>query len=80
MSYLKLKFRIFCYVFFSIQSRILRRGAELLTVGGRLVYSTCSINPIENEAVIHRLLAETDGALQLVDVSNSLPGLKSAPG
>nr|XP_973505.1 PREDICTED: tRNA (cytosine(34)-C(5))-methyltransferase [Tribolium castaneum] len=63
-----------------IQSRILRRGAELLTVGGRLVYSTCSINPIENEAVIHRLLSETDGALQLVDVSSSLPGLKYMPG
>jgi tRNA (cytosine34-C5)-methyltransferase len=57
-----------------------RRGAELLTVGGRLVYSTCSINPVENEAVIHRLLAETDGALQLVDVSSSLPGLKYVPG
>ncbi|RZC27696.1 tRNA (cytosine(34)-C(5))-methyltransferase, partial [Asbolus verrucosus] len=63
-----------------IQSRILRRGVELLTVGGRLVYSTCSINPIENEAVIHRLLSETDGALQLVDVSSSLPGLKYEPG
>ncbi|KAJ3648435.1 hypothetical protein Zmor_020239 [Zophobas morio] len=63
-----------------IQSRILRRGAELLTTGGRLVYSTCSINPIENEAVIHRLLSETDGALQLVDVGSSLPGLKFMPG
>jgi tRNA (cytosine34-C5)-methyltransferase len=63
-----------------IQSRIVRRGAELLTVGGRLVYSTCSINPVENEAVIHRLLAETDGALQLVDVSSSLPGLKYVSG
>lgn len=65
---------------FRIQSRILRRGAELLTVGGRLVYSTCSLNPIENEAVIHRLLKETDGSLQLVDVSASLPGLKYTPG
>ncbi|KAJ8973049.1 hypothetical protein NQ317_011329 [Molorchus minor] len=63
-----------------IQSRILRRGAELLTVGGKIVYSTCSINPIENEAVIHRLLAETDGALELVDISSSLPGLKYFPG
>lgn len=65
---------------FSIQSRIVRRGAELLAVGGRLVYSTCSLNPVENEAVIHRLLAETGGALQLVDVAHMLPGLKYSPG
>lgn len=60
--------------------RILRRGAELLSVGGRIVYSTCSLNPIENEAVIHRILAETEGALKLVDVSDSLPGLKYVSG
>ncbi|CAG9766447.1 unnamed protein product [Ceutorhynchus assimilis] len=63
-----------------IQYRILRRAAELLTVGGRIVYSTCSINPVENEAVIHRMLLEANGALELVDVSNSLPGLKYSPG
>ncbi|XP_018562848.1 tRNA (cytosine(34)-C(5))-methyltransferase [Anoplophora glabripennis] len=63
-----------------VQSRILKRGAELLAVGGKLVYSTCSINPIENEAVIHRLLRETNGALELIDVSDSLPGLKFNPG
>lgn len=45
-----------------------------------MVYSTCSINPIENEAVIHRLLCETSGALELVDVSDTLPGLKFNPG
>lgn len=47
-----------------------------MTVGGRLVYSTCSLNPIENEAVIHRVLSETNGALQLVDVSKEFPALK----
>lgn len=63
-----------------VQSRVLRRGAELLKVGGQLVYSTCSLNPLENEAVIHRTLVETNGALELVDVSQVLPELKHDPG
>ncbi|CAH2231732.1 jg14312 [Pararge aegeria aegeria] len=59
-----------------IQYRILRRGVELLSIGGRLVYSTCSFNPIENEAVIHRLLQEVGESIKLVDVTDLLPGLK----
>ncbi|KAF5298709.1 hypothetical protein FQA39_LY11719 [Lamprigera yunnana] len=63
-----------------VQSRILRRGVELVSVGGRVVYSTCSLNPIENEAVIHNLLAETNGAVELVDMNNFMPTLKHSPG
>lgn len=51
-----------------------------MAVGGKIVYSTCSLNPVENESVIHRLLAETDGAVELVDVSSDLPGLVYTPG
>ena len=35
----------------ALQLAILSRGIELLGYGGRLVYSTCSLNPIECEAV-----------------------------
>ena len=35
----------------ALQLAILSRGLELLGYGGRLVYSTCSLNPIECEAV-----------------------------
>lgn len=59
-----------------VQYRIARRGAEMLEVGGRMVYSTCSLNPVENEAVLVRLLKESEGALKLVDVSENLKGLK----
>ncbi|KAF5301115.1 hypothetical protein FQR65_LT08945 [Abscondita terminalis] len=63
-----------------VQSRILKRGIELVAVGGRVVYSTCSLNPIENEAVIHHILAESNGAVELVDVSDVLPDLKHSSG
>ena len=35
-----------------LQLDILKRGLNLLKKDGRLVYSTCSFNPIENEAVV----------------------------
>uniref|UniRef100_A0A8D8X5V2 tRNA (cytosine(34)-C(5))-methyltransferase n=1 Tax=Cacopsylla melanoneura TaxID=428564 RepID=A0A8D8X5V2_9HEMI len=63
-----------------IQYRIFKRGVEMLAVGGKIAYSTCSLNPLEDEAVIQRLIVETQGAVQLVDVSQMVPTLKYAPG
>ncbi|KAG5326419.1 NSUN2 methyltransferase, partial [Pseudoatta argentina] len=63
-----------------IQYRIAKRGLELLAVGGRMVYSTCSLNPIENEAVLHRLLCETEDSVQLIDCRDLVPGLICDPG
>ncbi|PIK33663.1 putative tRNA (cytosine(34)-C(5))-methyltransferase [Apostichopus japonicus] len=64
----------------NLQKQILHRGTELLAVGGKLVYSTCSFNPIENEAVVSSVLIASEGALQLADVSGLLPGLKRRSG
>ena len=52
----------------------------MLAVGGTMVYSTCSLNPIEGEAIVHRLLVAAEGALELIDVSDKLPGLKYSRG
>ncbi|KAG2525716.1 hypothetical protein JM18_004742 [Phytophthora kernoviae] len=56
------------------------RGAALLKVGGVMVYSTCSFNPIEDEAVVAELLRRTSGSLELLDVSKKMPQLVSRPG
>ena len=38
----------------SLQYNIVVRGAELLEINGLMAYSSCAINPIENEATISR--------------------------
>ena len=60
--------------------RILVRGLELLAEGGQLVYSTCSMNPLENEAVVAMAIQMSKGAVELVDVSDQIPELKRSPG
>lgn len=63
-----------------LQVRLLDKALRLLKVGGRLVYSTCSMNFVENEAVVAHLLALYPHALELVDVSGELPELIRRPG
>ncbi|KAJ1680129.1 tRNA (cytosine-5-)-methyltransferase ncl1 [Spiromyces aspiralis] len=60
----------------NIQTKILARSMYLLKEGGRLVYSTCSLNPMENEAVVADALNTFGDAIKLIDVSDQLPGLK----
>jgi multisite-specific tRNA:(cytosine-C5)-methyltransferase len=65
---------------YSLQLRILQRGMQILAPGGRLVYSTCSFNPAEDEAVIAAALNEQPGEFSIVDVSADYPELKRRPG
>ncbi|KAJ6145605.1 hypothetical protein N7470_009500 [Penicillium chermesinum] len=64
------------------QARILVRALQMLKVGGRVVYSTCSMNPVENESVIASAIQRCGGAqnVKIVDCSQELPGLKRAAG
>lgn len=45
----------------SLQLRILLRAMKMLKHDGRIVYSTCSLNPVENEAVIAEALRTNPG-------------------
>ncbi|KAI9684966.1 MAG: hypothetical protein M1820_010867 [Bogoriella megaspora] len=65
-----------------MQVRILIRALEMLKVGGRVVYSTCSMNPVENEAVIATAIDRCGGLgkIAMIDCSNELPGLVRLPG
>ncbi|GAB0491969.1 hypothetical protein MMPV_003227 [Pyropia vietnamensis] len=62
-----------------LQLAIAIRGKQLLRPGGVMVYSTCSLNPVENEAVVAALLRATP-SIRLLDVSDELPGLRRRPG
>ena len=63
-----------------LQLQIALRGVSLLKVGGLMAYSTCSLNPCENESVVAELLRRTRGSIELVDASDRLPALNRAEG
>jgi multisite-specific tRNA:(cytosine-C5)-methyltransferase len=64
------------------QVRILVRGLQNLKVGGKLVYSTCSMNPVENEAVIASAIERCGGSsrVRLLDCKDEIPDLKRNKG
>jgi 16S rRNA C967 or C1407 C5-methylase (RsmB/RsmF family) len=63
-----------------VQLDISKRGASLLRVGGYMCYSTCTFNPLENEAIVADLLRWGNGSIELVDVADKLPLLQRRAG
>lgn len=52
-----------------LQKSILENCINICKVGGTIVYSTCAINPIENEAVIASVVEKYKEHVEIVDVS-----------
>ena len=66
---------------FRLQTDIAFRAAQMLRPGGRMVYSTCSLDPLENEAVVCEILRRCPW-LELIniDAQRLFPGLKAHRG
>ena len=62
-----------------VQAKILAAGARVLRPGGVLVYSTCTISPIENERLIAAFL-DSHPDFGLDDLADALPGLRLSAG
>ncbi len=55
------------------QEKLLKKALRLLRNGGKLVYSTCSVFPEENEMLVERVLKEGGGELLPVPKMEGLP-------
>lgn len=61
-----------------VQTALLRKAVQVTRPGGRIVYSTCTYAPEENERVVGRILAEQGEVLQVVPAR--VEGLRTEPG
>ena len=61
-----------------LQSDLLTRAIRMTKQGGRIVYATCSLDPVENEAVVARALE--GGEAMIVPGHSLLEGVPSEPG
>lgn len=62
-----------------LQRKVLLRGVHFLAEGGVLVYSTCSMNPLENEAVVLSVLDNYGDGIYLESIDFG-PDFKTSPG
>jgi 16S rRNA (cytosine967-C5)-methyltransferase len=56
-----------------LQARLLEQSASLVRVGGRVVYSTCTIGRAENEDVVGAFLAASGGRFEPRDLTAQVP-------
>ncbi len=59
-----------------LQIKILRNCIKHLKVGGEMVYSTCTLNPIENELVVKKLFDEFGKSIEIMKPEINTSGFK----
>jgi NOL1/NOP2/sun family putative RNA methylase len=52
-----------------LQKKLLKKASRTVRDGGTVVYSTCTITPIENEKVVSEVLEETDLELEKIETN-----------
>tara|TARA_B100000214_G_scaffold87823_1_gene60356 strand:+ start:8082 stop:9719 length:1638 start_codon:yes stop_codon:yes gene_type:complete len=62
-----------------LQIDILLRATRLIKPSGKIVYSTCSLDPIENEAVVAEVLRKNPN-LKLISAHERIPKLNASKG
>lgn len=60
------------------QSALLTSALQAVKVGGEVVYSTCTLLPVEDEGVVDRVLNRFRSSIKLLDAQKALP--EPAPG
>ena len=55
-----------------LQLKILENAIRITKIDGYIVYSTCSLNPIENEAVICNILEKFKDKVELVEIKDKI--------
>lgn len=55
-----------------LQRELLQSAIDACKVGGRVVYSTCTLTPEENEEVVLSILRKNDGKIAVIDPTPSM--------
>ncbi|MHB1452443.1 MAG: 16S rRNA (cytosine(967)-C(5))-methyltransferase RsmB [Saccharofermentanales bacterium] len=63
---------------YPLQEAILDNAARLVKPGGTLLYSTCTVNPAENEERIQRFMDKNEGIFVFAGFQDLLPGRLTA--
>lgn len=61
-----------------VQRALLHKAVQLCKPGGRIIYSTCTYAPEENEAVVDWVLGQFPQALEIQNIH--IPGIQHSPG